>query len=95
MNRRATAQVPRKETLTGRPECRGLLGSALRKDTYKGVKAAALDRGKSSTKGLGQAHGELWSWAGLSEISPVEVRGLDFAPPHQPVITLGETAPCS
>lgn len=57
MNRRATAQVPRKETLTGRPECRGLLGSALRKDTYKGVKAAALDRGKSSTKGLGQAMG--------------------------------------
>ena len=68
------------------------MGGALGNNSCKGVREAAWDRGKSSNRGLGQAHRELWSLEVLSEMSPVEARGVDFVPPHQPVRTLGKAA---
>lgn len=72
MNRKSLAQVPKKKTLSeGR-----LLRSTLRDDTCKGVREAALDRGKCGNKGFSPVLRELCSWEGLSEMSPVEPRGL-------------------
>lgn len=72
MNRKSLAQVPKKKT----PSEGRLLRSILRNDTCKGVRGAALDRGKCGNKGFGQVLRELWSWEGLSEMSPAEPRGL-------------------
>lgn len=70
-------------------ECRGLLGSTLGSDTCNGLREAALDRGRSSNRGLSQAHRELGSWEALPSMAPVEARGMGLCAPTSILRNLG------